>query len=106
MPPALAELVAAAVIAADLIRTTAAVAADVADPVAAERHKLVDEDGWDDIHFAWAGATKPGIGHYYRVQGKRFLIEFINAQADAAGNPANHIHCVWRDLSGDFDLQP
>jgi hypothetical protein len=38
------------------------------------------------------------------VQGKRFLIEFVNVQADPAGNPANHIHCVYRDLSGDFDL--
>lgn len=78
----------------------------VADPVAAQRRELVDQDGWDDIHFAWAGATKPGIGHYYRVRGQRFLIEFVNTQADAAGNPANHIHCVWRDLSGDFDLEP
>lgn len=78
----------------------------VAEPVAQERRAMVEEDGWDDVHFAWAGATKPGIGHYYRVQGKRFLIEFVNTQADAAGNPANHIHCVWRDLSGDFDLQP
>ncbi|WP_182867369.1 DUF3500 domain-containing protein [Stieleria mannarensis] len=76
----------------------------VAEPVAKERRALIDQDGWDDVHFAWAGATKPGIGHYYRVQGKRFLIEFVNTQADAAGNPANHIHCVWRDLSGDFDL--
>lgn len=78
----------------------------VADPIAEQRHAIIDEDGWDDVHFAWAGATKPGVGHYYRVRGKRFLIEFVNTQADAAGNPANHIHCVWRDLSGDFDLQP
>lgn len=78
----------------------------VTEPVAQERLAIIEEDGWDDVHFAWAGSTKPGIGHYYRVQGKRFLIEFVNTQADAAGNPANHIHCVWRDLSGDFDLQP
>ncbi|MCS7470215.1 DUF3500 domain-containing protein [Stieleria sp. ICT_E10.1] len=78
----------------------------VTNPVADERRAQIEEDGWDDVHFAWAGATKPGIGHYYRVQGKRFLIEFVNTQADAAGNPANHIHCVWRDLSGDFDLTP
>jgi hypothetical protein len=78
----------------------------VAEKVASERHEIIKQDGWDGIHFAWAGATEPGIGHYYRVRGKRFLIEFVNTQADAAGNPANHIHCVWRDLSGDFDLQP
>lgn len=76
----------------------------VTEKVAEERRTLISEDGWDDVHFAWAGALKPGIGHYYRIRGQRFLIEFVNTQADAAGNPANHIHCVWRDLSGDFDL--
>lgn len=72
--------------------------------VADQRHAIIDRDGWNDIRFAWAGPTKPGIGHFYRVQGKSFLIEFVNTQPDAAGNPANHIHCVWRDLTGDFNL--
>ena len=76
----------------------------VAKGVAKQRSDLIEKDGWGDVHFAWAGATKPGIGHYYRIRGARFLIEFANTQADAAGNPANHIHCVWRDLSGDFHL--
>jgi hypothetical protein len=47
---------------------------------------------------------KPGVGHGYRVEGPTFSIEFVNVQPDAEGNPANHIHCVWRDRSGDFDL--
>lgn len=72
--------------------------------VAAGRWKLIDEAGFDKVTFGWSGADKPGTGHYYRVQGPTFLVEFINVQADAAGNPANHIHCVWRDLTGDFDL--
>ncbi|MEM8666693.1 MAG: DUF3500 domain-containing protein [Planctomycetota bacterium] len=76
----------------------------VTDKIAAERRAQIEKDGWQDIHFAWAGPTDPGIGHYYRVRGKRFLIEFVNTQPDAAGNPANHIHCVWRDVTGDFDL--
>ena len=76
----------------------------VADKVAKRRRETIDRNGWDNIHFAWAGATKPGIGHYYRIRGTDFLIEFVNTQADAAGNPANHIHAVWRDLTGDFDL--
>ena len=72
--------------------------------VAADRAQILDKDGWSDIRFAWAGATKPGIGHYYRIQGKSFLVEFVNTQPDPAGNPANHIHCAWRDLTGDFNL--
>ena len=88
-----------------LLRELVAVYVDaVPEAVADARYAGIKKDGWDDIHFAWAGATKPGIGHYYRIRGKGFLIEFVNTQADAAGNPANHIHCVWRDLTGDFDL--
>ena len=75
-----------------------------ADTVAKERRAQIEEDGWNEVYFAWAGATEPGIGHYYRIRGKRFLIELVNTQADAAGNPANHIHSVYRDLTGDFDL--
>ncbi|MFM8326276.1 MAG: DUF3500 domain-containing protein, partial [Pirellulaceae bacterium] len=74
------------------------------EEVAADRWKLIDQAGFDQIHFAWAGADQPGIGHYYRIQGPTFLVEFINVQPDAAGNPANHVHCVWRDLQGDFHL--
>lgn len=72
--------------------------------VSAQRLVEIEEAGFGKIFFAWAGATKPGIGHYYRVQGPTFLIEFVNTQPDAAGNPANHIHCVWRDMRGDFAL--
>lgn len=76
----------------------------VAEEAAAARRDQIKEDGWDNVHFAWAGALKPGIGHAYRVTGKRFSIEFNNTQSDPSGNPANHIHCIYRDLTGDFDL--
>jgi hypothetical protein len=72
------------------------------DAVAEERLGLIDR--WDDVHFAWAGSLEPGIGHAYRVEGPTFAIEFVNVQPDAEGNPANHIHCIWRDRTGDFDL--
>ena len=72
--------------------------------VAGKRYADLEAAGWDGIHFAWAGGFKDGIPHYYRVQGETFLIEFVNAQPDVSGNPANHIHCVWRDMRGDFAL--
>jgi hypothetical protein len=72
------------------------------EDVARQRLEEIEAAGWDSVHFAWAGSLQPGIGHYYRVQGPTFLIEFVNTQPDAAGNPANHIHCVWRDPRGDF----
>lgn len=61
-----------------------------------EMNKL-QEQGIDQIHFAWAGGIEPGEGHYYRLQGARFLVEYDNTQ-----NDANHIHSVWRDAQNDF----
>ncbi|MBB5031788.1 DUF3500 domain-containing protein [Prosthecobacter vanneervenii] len=49
------------------------------------------------IHFAWAGGKERGEPHYYRVQGKTFLLEYDNTQ-----NNANHVHSVWRSFDGDF----
>jgi hypothetical protein len=62
--------------------------------------KLMDKikkAGVDKLSFAWAGALKPGSGHYYRIQGPMLLIEYDNTQ-----NNANHIHSVVRDLTNDF----
>lgn len=72
--------------------------------VADERIAAIRKAGIENVHFAWFGAEKPGIGHGYRVQGPTFLIEFVNTQPDAEGNPANHIHSVWRDTAGDFAI--
>lgn len=74
----------------------------VPDEVADQRNAAMREAGFTKIWFAWAGSKVPGIGHYYRIQGPTFLIEFVNTQPDADGNPANHIHCVWRNMRGDF----
>lgn len=77
---------------------------NLAKPLADKRWASIDADGFDEIYFAWAGATMPGIGHYYRIQGPSFLLEFVNVQTDPAGNRANHIHSVWRNLKGDFGV--
>lgn len=57
----------------------------------------IREAGLQNIYFAWAGALEPGQGHYYRVQGPTFLLEYDNTQ-----NNANHIHAVWRDFKNDY----
>ncbi|MEZ5489672.1 MAG: DUF3500 domain-containing protein [Gammaproteobacteria bacterium] len=51
----------------------------------------------EQIRFAWIGGTGLSAGHYWRVQGQNFLIEYDKTQ-----NEANHIHLVWRDFDGDF----
>jgi hypothetical protein len=87
-----------------LLSLIQAYANNVPDDVAKERLTDIEKSGFDKVKFAWAGADKPGIGHYYRIQGETFVIEFVNTQPDAAGNPANHIHCMWRDMRGDFAI--
>jgi len=57
----------------------------------------IDKAGWDKVAFAWAGGMERGDGHYYRVQGATFLLEYDNTQ-----NGANHVHAVWRDFTNDF----
>lgn len=59
--------------------------------------KRIQKAGLNKLSFAWAGGLEPGEGHYYRIQGPTFLMEFDNTQ-----NNANHVHCVWRDLEKDF----
>jgi hypothetical protein len=62
-----------------------------------ERRKL---QGAAPLHFAWAGGLERGQGHYYRIQGGHFLVEYDNTQDNA-----NHIHSVWRDPVNDFGAQ-
>jgi hypothetical protein len=51
----------------------------------------------DELSFAWEGPLEIGAGHYYRVQGPGFLIEYDNVQ-----NDGNHIHSVCRFPLADF----
>jgi hypothetical protein len=81
----------------DVLRALAELyARNLPDEIARRRMNQIDaakRNAW----FAWAGATTPGVPHYYRVQTESFLIEFDNLGADA-----NHIHSVWRDFAGDW----
>jgi len=70
------------------------------EKIALFRKNKIQKEDFEQIRFGWAGDTKIGAPHYYRVQGKSFLIEFDNTQ-----NNANHIHTVWRDFNGgDYGL--
>ena len=65
--------------------------------LAAADLQQIDAAGMDSIVFAWAGGLERGQGHYYRIHGPTFLLEYDNTQ-----NEANHVHAVWRDFKGDF----
>ncbi|MCU0719633.1 MAG: DUF3500 domain-containing protein [Pirellula sp.] len=72
--------------------------------VAQERLNTIAAANDEAIHFGWAGSKTKEGACYFRIQGPTFIAEFCNFQADAAGKKANHVHCVWRDLTGDFNL--
>ena len=55
----------------------------------------------DSLRFAWMGGTERGQGHYWRLQGATFVLEYDNTQ-----NGANHVHTVWRDRERDFGGDP
>jgi hypothetical protein len=65
--------------------------------IATKRLDAVRAAGLNTIKFAWMGGLERRQGHYYRIQGSTFLIEYDNTQ-----NDANHIHTVWRDFKGDW----
>jgi len=67
------------------------------DELAEIEMKKIEALGIDKVHFAWAGKLERNRGHYYRLQGPRFLVEYDNVQ-----NDANHVHSVWRDPENDF----
>ena len=43
----------------------------------------------------------PGIGHYYRLSGPTFIIEYENSQ-----NDANHCHSVWHNPRSQLRIDP
>jgi Protein of unknown function (DUF3500) len=65
--------------------------------VAREAFARVERAGIGRIRFGWAGSTRRGIPHYYRLQGPTFVLEFDNSR-----NSGTHIHSVWRDYERDF----
>src|SRR6201997_996361 len=71
-------------------------ARNVPDELAESRLAQINKAG-RNIYFAWSGGINRGDPHYYRVQTASFLIELDDTQDNA-----NHIHSVWRDLTGDF----
>ncbi|MFZ4574049.1 MAG: DUF3500 domain-containing protein [Phycisphaerales bacterium] len=57
----------------------------------------IEAAGIEKVRFAWMGGERHGQGHYYRLSGPTFVIEYDNTQ-----NDANHVHTVWRDRERDF----
>lgn len=57
----------------------------------------------DDTYFAWYGSTTQGQAAYFRVTGPEVIIEY--ATQSMGGNPANHIHGVYRHPTNDYGAE-
>ncbi len=78
----------------ELLRLLLAAYVENARPqIAAARWKRIEAADAGKVLFAWAGSASPGRGHYYRIHGPTFVVEYDNTQ-----NDANHVHSVWHDL--------
>jgi hypothetical protein len=65
--------------------------------LATERFRKIRNEDFDNMRFGYAGSTNVSEGHYYRILGESFLVEFDNFL-----NSADHIHTVWREFDGYF----
>jgi Protein of unknown function (DUF3500) len=88
-----------------LMKLLEAYAARMPGDVAAREMKAVKDAGIEKVYFAYSGEAETGKAYTYQIQGPTFVVQFLNVQADGSGNPANHIHSVWRRLPSDFGLK-
>ena len=81
-----------------LVKRLLDVYADNLQPDLADHERArISAAGFDNLRFAWMGSDQRGKGHYYRLSGPTFVIEYDNTQGNA-----NHVHTVWRDRQRDF----
>jgi len=67
--------------------------------VVRDRMKAIEKSGMDNVRFAWWGQSELNQRHHYVIQGPTFIVEYNNTQ-----NEANHVHAMWRNIGGDFNL--
>ncbi|NBV87326.1 MAG: DUF3500 domain-containing protein, partial [Verrucomicrobia bacterium] len=48
--------------------------------VAASEWERIRGKEWGKARFCWIGGLEPGVGHYYRIQGENFVMEYDNTQ--------------------------
>ena len=80
---------------AALKKLLSAILSAMPEKLAELRLKRIQGEDLGAIRFGWAGSVTRSEPHYYRIQGKSFLVEFDNLTG-------NHVHLVWRDFDGDF----
>ena len=77
---------------------------DLMPAAPARAHKARFLDGLAETRFAWSGPLAAGSDVSWAIQGPSVVIEYANdARGGAdAGNPADHVHTVYRDLERDY----
>ena len=72
------------------------------EPARAQRERFLD--GLAETRFAWSGPLAAGSDVSWAIQGPSIVIEYANDARGGAdgGNPADHVHTVYRDLHRDY----
>lgn len=81
---------------AQLRRLIGAYVETIASAYAAPYLARAFEEEWPHLRFHWSGAREKGDSYYYRIAGRRLLIEHDNRSG------GSHVHAVWRDAVHDF----
>ena len=56
-----------------------------------------DKTPSEDVFFVYFGSLEQDGPHGYRLQGPKWVMEYVNVQGNA-----NHVHTVWRMSDGEF----
>lgn len=78
-----------------LSKLLSAILSSMPEKAAAMRLGKIQSEDLGAIRFGWAGKSNKTEPHYYRIQGRSFLVELDSLNG-------NHVHLVWRDFDGDF----
>ena len=74
---------------------------DASEEAATRQRAAIEEDGPEELRFAWWGATDEPRGRYmFRVQGPSVLIDYVREASP--GGAYNHVHSIMRDPSNDY----
>ena len=68
---------------------------------AEEELARLEAAGIGSLKFLWRGGTRPGEPFSYVVHGPTVVLQ-MDAVVDVPGQPANHLHALWRDPERDF----
>ncbi|MBA3864315.1 MAG: hypothetical protein C0517_10255 [Erythrobacter sp.] len=74
---------------------------NASDEAAARQRSAIEQDGLNELFFAWWGPTDdPAARYMFRIHGPSILIDYVRESSPDGGY--NHVHSIVRDPSNDY----